>query len=88
MMLVALYILSEMFTNRAKHELQMQMHAKTQREVLLKVIWEECVATLPRRRMHSPAACASCTMRNVTEPLRNVTERYGTIKENIDFSHH
>jgi len=46
-----------------------------------KVIWEECVATTPRRRMHSPAACASCTMRNITEPLRNVEERYGTVSE-------
>ena len=28
----------------------------------------------PRRRMHSPTACASCTMRNVTKLLQNVTE--------------
>jgi len=34
--------------------------------------------TLPhrRRRMYSPAECASCTMCNVTEPLR---KRYGTL---------
>jgi len=56
----------------------------------------------PRRRMYSPAACASCTMCNVTEPLLNVTEpygsvvdryeklreRYGAVTENIDFAHH
>jgi len=40
----------------------------------------------PRRRMHSPAACASCrpTMCNVTDPLRNVTgalrSSYGTLR--------
>ena len=28
----------------------------------------------PRRRMHSATAYASCTMCNVTEPLRTVTE--------------
>ena len=51
--------------------------------------------------MHSPAACASCTMRNVKEwlqnvsealqkrygALRDVTELYGTVTENIDFAH-
>ena len=51
-------------------------------------------ASLPlRRRMHSSAACASCTMRNVTEqlryrsvmePLRGITEAlrsgYGTLQ--------
>jgi len=28
----------------------------------------------PYQKMHSPTACASCTMQNVTETLRNVTE--------------
>jgi len=49
-----------------------------------KVTWKERIAT-PRWKMHSPTACASCTMRNealrercsslwnVTELLRNVT---------------
>jgi len=35
----------------------------------------------PRWRMHSPAACASCTMRNVTEPLRNVSEALRDVTE-------
>ena len=38
----------------------------------------------PRRRMHSPSACASCTMRNVTEDygtLRTRYERYRTLRE-------
>jgi len=56
----------------------------------------------PRRRMHSPTACASCSLynvqRSVTErcvTLREITdrygalmERYGIVTENIDFSHH
>jgi len=40
---------------------------------------------LPRWRMHSPTACASCTMCNVTNLLWNVTEaslkRYGTLQK-------
>ena len=41
---------------------------------LPKVIWEEPRRHPSRQRMHSPAACASYTMHNVTEPLQSVTE--------------
>jgi len=30
---------------------------------------------------YSPAACVSCTMCNVTEPLQNVADCYGTLRE-------
>jgi len=41
----------------------------------------------PRRRMHSPTACASCTMRNATKLLWNATEAslkcYGTLQSAV-----
>jgi len=48
---------------------------KATKQVLHKVIWEE--SSLPRRRrMHSAAACAICTMHNVTEPYGTLWWRY------------
>jgi len=42
----------------------------------------QCVRRYPqRRKMHYPAACASCTMHNVTEQLRNVTEALRGVAE-------
>jgi len=53
-----------------------------------KVISELSVSLPPRRKMHSHTACASCTirnryeaLRNFTKPLRNVAGCYGAVTE-------
>jgi len=55
------------------------------RQVLPKVTWEVCVAIPPPHwRMHSPAACASCTMHSLRNRYGTLWKRYGSVTERYE----